>query len=125
MSLALEGSWLPIAAWISGEVLPIGELRVSRLELQRGEYQIFDRQQRLVDSGEYRCDPNTAPMQLDIVGIDGPNAGPTMLAIFEVSEKLLMVCYDMDGTRRPQSTEPQEDQVTLVITYARAPPLAS
>ena len=116
----LEGAWLPVAAYIAGEVLPVAELRIARLLIRAGTYQILDNQQRVVDGGEVRPDPGAIPCTMDIVGLEGPHAGRTLLAIYELSNDLLSICYDMEGgADRPRSMQPEEDQILLLITYAR------
>jgi uncharacterized protein (TIGR03067 family) len=116
----LEGAWLPVAAYVSGEVLPVTELRIARLMIKDSHYQILDHQQRVVDGGEVRLDTAASPCTMDIVGLEGPNAGRTLRAIYELSNDLLSICYDMeDGAERPRAMQPEEDQILLLITYAR------
>ena len=109
-----------MAAYVCGEVLPVGELRIARLLLKNGGYQILDNHQRVVDRGEFHLDTHANPQTMDIVGVEGPNAGRTLLAIYELSNDLLSICYDMEGgAGRPESMHPEGDQILLVITYAR------
>ena len=116
----LEGAWLPVAAYIAGEVLPVAELRIARLLIKDASYQILDNQQRVVDRGDVRLDTVANPCAMDIIGREGPHAGRTLLAIYELSNDLLSICYDMEGgPDRPRSMQPEEDQILLLITYAR------
>jgi uncharacterized protein (TIGR03067 family) len=115
----LEGHWLPVGAWVAGEVVPISELRVARLVLQAGAWRIEDKTRTAVDRGDYVLDTTASPVSLDLVGRDGPNAGRTFRAIVELDGDLMTVCYDLDGGARPVSTEPQDDALLLTITYAR------
>lgn len=80
----LDGTWVPIAADVSGQALVVRELRVVRLVLDRGRYEIIDCSDAIVDRGEIRIDRSATPPSMDIVGSAGPNAGRTMLAIFEL-----------------------------------------
>ena len=121
----LEGAWVPIAATVAGQDLRVGELRVKYLVLDAGGYSIIDRSNHVVDSGEYLLNDAASPQTLDIVGRDGPNAGRTMLAIYELQGDRLTVCYDLDGAARPTNMQPQDDQLLLSITYARALTLLS
>jgi uncharacterized protein (TIGR03067 family) len=117
----LDGTWVPIAAEVSGQELTVDELRVSRLVLDRGAYEIIDRTNTIVDRGDFRIDPNVRPPAMDIVGISGPHAGRAMLAIFELEGDRLTVCYDLERAERPADMRPHdEDQLLLSITYARA-----
>jgi uncharacterized protein (TIGR03067 family) len=116
----LEGAWVPVAANVSGRELLVAELRVKYLVLDGHDYSIVDRTNQIVDRGEYLVNDSATPRTIDIVGRDGPNAGRSMLAIFELEGNDLTVCYDLDGKRRPENMQVQEDQVLLSITYERA-----
>lgn len=116
----LEGAWVPIAASVSGKELVVAELRVKYLVLDGHDYSIIDRSNQVVDRGEYLVNDSATPRTLDIVGRDGPNAGRSMLAIFEIKGDQLTVCYDLDGNRRPEDMQVHEDQLLLSITYERA-----
>jgi uncharacterized protein (TIGR03067 family) len=116
----LAGAWVPIAANVSGRELLVAELRVKYLVLDGHDYSIVDRTNQIVDRGEYLVNDSATPRTIDIVGRDGPNAGRSMLAIFELEGDHLTVCYDLDGNKRPENMQVQEDQLLLSITYERA-----
>jgi uncharacterized protein (TIGR03067 family) len=116
----LEGAWVPVAANVSGKELLVAELRVKYLVLDGRDYSIVDRSNQIVERGEYLVNDSATPRTIDIVGRDGPNAGRSMLAIFELKGDQLTVCYDLDGQRRPDSMQMHEDQLLLSITYERA-----
>lgn len=115
----LDGSWLPTVAYVASEELPIGELRVARLDLDAGHYRIFDRDDRILDSGEFSVDAEVLPLAMDMLGLAGPYAGRKLEAIIEIDGDTLTVCYDLDGLGRPESMEPEEDQLLLRISYQR------
>jgi uncharacterized protein (TIGR03067 family) len=114
----LEGTWVPVAADVAGKPLFVEELRVKYFLLESGAYSIIDRSNHVVDRGSYYV--NEAAATLDIVGREGPGAGRTLLALFQLDEDCLTVCYDLDGERRPADMQPKKDQLLLSITYARA-----
>jgi uncharacterized protein (TIGR03067 family) len=116
----LEGAWVPVAASVSGKELVVAELRVKYLVLDGHDYSIIDRSNQIVDRGEYLVNDSATPWTIDIVGRDGPNAGRSMLAIFELRDNRLTVCYELDSRNRPANMQPQEDQLLLSITYERA-----
>ncbi|HNR22385.1 MAG TPA: TIGR03067 domain-containing protein [Steroidobacteraceae bacterium] len=115
----LDGSWLPTAAFVAAEEVPVGELRVARLDLAAGRYRIFDREEQILDSGEYSIDAAVLPVAMDMVGVAGPNAGRRLEAIIDIEGDTLTVCYDLDGLARPESMRPEKDQLLLRISYAR------
>ncbi len=91
------------------------------LVFDSGGYSIIDRTNQVVDSGEYLVDDAVSPQSIDIVGREGPNAGRTMLAIYQLEADRLTVCYDLDGQERPSHMQADDDdQFLLSITYTRA-----
>jgi uncharacterized protein (TIGR03067 family) len=125
MQRGLEGAWVPVAANVAGRELVVNDLRVKYLVLDAGGYSIVDRTNQIVDSGEYLVDDDASPQTMDIVGREGPNAGRTMLAIYQLDADRLTVCYDLDGKERPRDMQPCEDKLLLSITYTRALTLLS
>jgi uncharacterized protein (TIGR03067 family) len=117
---SLEGTWVPVAADVSGQALAVEELRVSRLVLHHGGYQIIDKADHVVDRGDYRVDDSVFPQAIDIVGISGPYAGRTMFAIYELQGDRLKVCYDLESAIRPDDMQAEGEELLLSITYARA-----
>lgn len=115
----LEGSWRPVAAYVAHQQLEVGELRVARFDLRSGRYEIRDRDERLLDSGGYSVDAAVLPLAMDLCGKDGPYAGRTLAAIFELDVDSLVICYDLDGHARPESMVPEEEQLLLRIHYVR------
>lgn len=124
-AVGLEGTWAPVAASVSGKELLIAELRVKYLVLDGHDYNIVDRSNQVVDRGEYLVNDRARPWTIDIVGRDGPNAGRSMLAIFELADDRLTVCYNLEGDGRPGNLQSQEEQILLSITYERATSLLS
>ena len=114
-----------MSANVSGQELVVSELRVKFLVLDGRDYSIVDRSNQIVDKGEYLVNDRASPLTLDIVGREGPNAGRSMLAIFELCGDRLTVCYDLNGKERPLDMEPRADQLLLSITYERAGALLS
>jgi uncharacterized protein (TIGR03067 family) len=119
---SLEGAWVPVAVNVSGQPLVVDDLRVARFVLERGGYRIIDHSTCVVDSGEYVVEDSVSPPAMDIIGRHGPNAGRTMLAVYELTGDRLTVCYDLEGKVRPAdlNAAPEQDQHILTIVYARA-----
>jgi len=109
-----------VAASVAGRRLAVDELRVRYLLLQSGGYGIIDRSNHVVDGGRYRLNAACTPATMDIVGRTGAHAGRTLLAIYELHEDQLTVCYDLEGRERPATMRAQPDRLLLRITYARA-----
>jgi uncharacterized protein (TIGR03067 family) len=120
--LDLDGTWVPVAADVSGRRLPVGQLRVARFVIQSESYRIVDASSHVLDRGQLELNQASVPCALDIIGVEGPNAGRRMLAIIELDGDRLCICYDLEQQRRPQTMRATSGQLLLSITYARAGP---
>jgi uncharacterized protein (TIGR03067 family) len=116
---ALHGSWIPIAADISGHALDITEMRVARLIIDAHGYRIVDRSERTVDAGTYLIGEPRSFRTLDLCGVEGPYAGRRLLALVELDGDRLCVCYDLESAERPTGWLAQGEQLLLSVTYAR------
>lgn len=119
MEALLTGSWLPVAAEVSGQLLAVDELRVARLNFEEDRYAIVDRRGQVVDAGTWRLGELGKPRCLDLIGSLGPNAGRRVLAIIEQVGDRLCLGYDMERERRPSSWRPEPEQLLLTITLMR------
>jgi uncharacterized protein (TIGR03067 family) len=117
----LDGEWLPVAANVSGTTLEVTRLRVARLRIERGTYDIIDRESRRVDRGALQAagEADAPPGALDLLGTDGPAAGRRLRTLSEIDGDRLCICYDLESDARPASMRPVEDQLLLCITYTR------
>jgi uncharacterized protein (TIGR03067 family) len=117
----LDGEWRPVAADVSGQALDVASLRVARLLIERGGYDIIDREARRVDRGtlESPAETGAPPGALDLVGTEGPANGRRLRALSELDGDRLCICYDLESDARPASMRPLEDQLLLRITYTR------
>jgi uncharacterized protein (TIGR03067 family) len=119
MEALLTGSWAPVAADVSGQVLAIDELRVARLSFDPEGYAIVDRDGQVVDAGTWQLGALGDPRSIDLVGNAGPNAGRRVLAIIALDGDRLCLGYDMERDRRPSGWLCEPDQLLLSITLMR------
>src|SRR5690242_684317 len=71
----LEGTWLPAAAELAGQMLP-DEVRKSIKLVVRGDrYTVTAGEQ--VDQGKLKLNAGAKPKEVDITGTEGPNKGKT------------------------------------------------
>ena len=117
----LEGNWAPVAAEVSGQILPITELRVARLSFDADRYSIFDHAGQVVDAGHWQLGTEVIPRPLDLLGNAGPNAGRRVLAIVAFDAERLCLGYDLERELRPVSWRHEPEQLLLCITYLRQP----
>jgi hypothetical protein len=65
------------------------------------------------------ADPAQEPRALDIVGTKGPNQGKTILAIYELTDSNLRICYDLSGKARPKEFKTKADTQLFLVEYKR------
>ena len=116
---ALEGDWAPVAAEVSGQALPLADLRVSVLSFEGDRYSIIDQAGQVADAGRWHFGAEASPCTLDLTGSVGPNAGRRVLAIASIDGDRLCLGYDMEREQRPGSWRHEPDQLLLCITYLR------
>ena len=121
METLLTGSWVPVAADVSGQVLAIEELRIARLSFDWEHYAIIGHDGEVVDSGTWQLGTLSSPRSIDLVGKAGPNAGRRVLAIMALDGDRLCLGYDMEHDRRPSGWRCEPDQLLLSITLVRQP----
>ena len=110
----IEGAWIPVIAELSGQKLPDETLKDTRLILADGRYTYQN------DHGAYTLAPSENPKAMDITGKEGPNQGKTFLAIYELTEDTLRICYDLAGKTRPQEFATKAGTRQFLVTYKRA-----
>ena len=112
----MEGTWLPVTAEMAGEKYPDQILKSMKLIIKGESYTVLVGKQ--TDEGTTKLDPEKTPKQLDIKGTKGPNEGKTILAIYELKEDTLRVCYDLGGEQRPAEFMTKPDTKLFLVTYS-------
>ena len=113
-----EGAWSATAAVMAGTPFPTEVVSSMSLKLADEEYETAVG--GAIDKGICTVDTSLSPMQMTIVGADGPNKGKTFLAIFDfpnVDE--MRVCYDMTGIAYPTVFESTAENGLYLATYSR------
>ncbi len=116
-SEAIQGTWIASAAQLDGNPFP-EELRKSiKLTLKDGKYTVTIG--KSLDQGTVKLAPTSKPKTMDITGAEGPNKGKTFLAIYELDDDILTVCYDLSGKSRPTEFKSTKGSQLFLVTYRR------
>lgn len=116
----LQGSWKLVAAELGGKPFPDEVLKTMMLVLADGKYTVTVGKQ--TDEGTVKLDPTQKPRAMDIVGTRGPNKGKTILAIYELKDTTLRVCYNLSGKARPAEFKTGSDAQLFLVEYKRQKP---
>jgi uncharacterized protein (TIGR03067 family) len=116
----LQGTWLPATAELAGKPFPEEVRKSLKLVVKDDKYTVTAG--KSVDQGTVKLNPAAKPKELDITGVEGPNKGKTILAIYERDGDTLRVCYDLGGKERPKEFMTREGAQLFLVTYKREKP---
>jgi uncharacterized protein (TIGR03067 family) len=116
-SKMIEGTWLPVEAELGGQKFPAEVLKTMKLTMSDGKYTVKVGEQ--IDKGTIKLEPTTKPKAIDITGTEGPNKGKTFLAIYELTDDTLRICYDLAGKKRPTEFKTVKDAKQFLVSYKR------
>jgi len=114
---AVQGTWSPTKAELSGRPMPDALLKSISLKLEKGKYEVLVGNQP--DRGTYTLDSSSKPGTMSITGTDGPNAGKTYPAIYELKGDTLRICYDLSGAKHPTEFKSVAGTKLYLVTYNR------
>ena len=115
----IDGKWVAAKAEMGGKKLPKEVAANLKLTLKKGEYEVIAESP---DRGTVTYDTSALPKTMDIKGVEGPNKGKTFLAIYELNDDELTICYDLSGESRPTEFKTQPNTKLFLVTYAREKP---
>ena len=113
----LHGTWIPVTAELNGQPMPEATLRSTKLVLEHGRY--FATIGGVVDRGTLALDLAREPKEMDITGIEGPNKGRTIPAIYDLTGDILTVCYNLSGGQAPSEFRTVPNSNLFLVTYKR------
>jgi uncharacterized protein (TIGR03067 family) len=121
-STKLDGTWQPTQAELGGQSMPSALLASITLTLRGGSYEVVvvTAKGRSPDKGTVVYDETTKPKGMTITGVEGPNAGKTFPAIYELEGDTLRICYDLSGAGRPDEFKSPPRTKLYLVTYHRS-----
>jgi len=114
---AIQGSWIPVKAELSGQPMAEAVLKSISMKLTDGKYEVLVGGHP--DNGTYSLDPKSKPKSLTVVGTEGPNSGKTFPSIYEIKGDRLRICYDLSGMKRPEEFRSVAGTKLYLVTYNR------
>ncbi|NNE57064.1 MAG: TIGR03067 domain-containing protein [Hellea sp.] len=109
----VDGLWKPTMAQMGGANLPKEMLETMTLDIDGTNYNVVVLGQP--ETGELVYYSDTDPKRMDIIGVEGPNAGKTMKAIYKLDGNKLVIAYIVVGDQYPSEfTSPAGSQQFLV-----------
>jgi uncharacterized protein (TIGR03067 family) len=116
----LDGTWQLTEGEVSGTKLPANAVGAIVLVVTRDHYRVTTAEGP--DEGTVRLLPDRNPKAMKIEGTKGPNKGKTMLAIYELKDDKLRVCYDLSGQAWPMEFKSKPKTQTCLAIYRKQKP---
>ena len=120
-SKALQGTWIPVKGELGGQPMADVILKTITLKLTKGDYEVTVTGAG-TDAGTWAVDSAAQPKGMTIKGVQGPNAGKTFPAIYELKTDTLRICYDLSGAKRPAEFKTTAGTKLYLVTYNRKTP---
>ena len=117
----IDGTWLATEAEMSGKKLPKKFSENLKLTLKDNDYEVVAESP---DRGTVTFNKSADPKEMDIKGVEGPNKGKTFLAIYELKDDKLTICYDLSGKDRPSEFKTKAKTKLFLVKYERQKPAA-
>jgi uncharacterized protein (TIGR03067 family) len=111
----LKGTWIAASYVKDGKPAPEGDLKMMKLSVA-GDQVNFTKGKD-VRKSTYKIDPTQKPKSLDIVMVDGPDKGKTLMGIYEITGDDLKICLAILDKPRPKEFAAKPE--TILETWKR------
>ena len=118
----LDGTWKPKQADLGGKAMPAPIVQGITLRIDGTNYLVTVRLpdgKESPDQGTLVIDPKASPKAMTIRGVEGPNAGKSFPAIYELDGDTLRICYDLSGAARPTEFKSSPGTRLYLVQYGR------
>ena len=93
------------------------------LTIKDGAYEVIVDGEPHADKGTVSLDTSVTPKRMTIQGVEGPNKGKTILAIYEMGQTengdTFRVCYDLSGKAFPTDFNSPKGSTHYLVGYRR------
>jgi uncharacterized protein (TIGR03067 family) len=113
----LDGTWSLESAEMGGQAMPPEFVKTTSMTLNGDQYTVMVG--NAPDRGTFRCNDSQSPNTMDIKGLEGPNKGKTLLAIYAWAGDKLRICYNLSGADRPTAFATKPGTKLFLATYRR------
>lgn len=113
----MQGAWRPVSGEMAGKALGGDALKTTKLVIDGDKYTVTVGNSP--DKGTLKVDASKNPKTMDIVGVEGPNKGKTFLAIYEIKDDTLKICYELGVKGRPTEFKTKPDTQLFLLTYKK------
>lgn len=114
-----QGTWSVESITRNGVVVPTDQAQ--RLVLVvKGNTRIVKDGDEVKSRATFTVNPSKSPKQMDITVSEGPLAGKTRPAVYELKEDTLTLCLTLEGDKRPEDLTAGEGSGRLLQVFKKA-----
>jgi uncharacterized protein (TIGR03067 family) len=113
----MQGDWVIATAELSGKPMPEDVTKTIKLTIEGDKYIVSTPSG--ADKGVCALNSEVSPKTLEITGVEGPNKGKKIPAIYEIKEGELKVCYDLSGKEFPKEFKSTDGTLLFLVTYTK------
>lgn len=114
----MDGTWELSKGTMDGNDLPDELLKSIKLTITGNDYEVAVGDQKI--KGTSTVDEKASPKRMQLKDKDGPNAGKTVYAIYEVTKDELKACYSLEGTEYPKEFKAPAGSKLFYAVYKRS-----
>jgi uncharacterized protein (TIGR03067 family) len=114
---ALEGKWKVETMEAGGQQIVPDEPEEMIIRVTGDRYERMTKDGP--DGGTIKLDETQNPKTMDVTDTEGLDAGKVLLAIYELADDTLRVCYALNDSPRPTELTTKEGLPWVLITYKR------
>ncbi len=114
----LQGTWELVSMEIKGNSIPV-ERMPGRIALIEGTTFTDRNATKIFGKGKIRVDSSGSPKRIDAEFSEGPPAGKTTLAIYELEKETLKACAAEPGEPRPTKFTTKEGSGHMLVVYKK------
>lgn len=108
----LNGTWIPVKQEMGGSALPVTAFQNQRLTINDSTYTVVAES---VDKGVLAYGDG----KMDIDGREGVNAGRHIKAIYQYTNGLLTICYNLRGDSYPEAFETKNRRLFFLSVFRK------
>jgi uncharacterized protein (TIGR03067 family) len=117
-----EGTWKITSLEAEGKKMPENVFKTSRLILKGKRF--VHKEGEISLEGTFKVDLSKKPKRIDVTFTSGPEAGKTLLGIYELEGDTYRVCMGMPGKDRPKTFASKANSGHVLEVFKREKPPA-
>jgi uncharacterized protein (TIGR03067 family) len=115
--MSIDGVWKPWEAILNGNTLPEEFIESFTLQIEGMKY--WMNLGNSIDKGTLKYIKYITPQALEFHGVEGPNEGKIIPAIYKLQGTYLTIAYNLNGSQRPTTFLSTKDNLLYVVKFKK------